>query len=97
MIHSQQLFEQEVYVWSKLKHPNVLELLGYAFCDDTGYPILISEWMRHGTAWSYVRKNDQLKLSDVWLLVNISCTVLAITPCAKITGLRHRKWPFVPP
>ena len=38
-------FEKEIYVWSKLKHPNVLPLLGYAFDADTGYPMLISPWM----------------------------------------------------
>ena len=27
-----QQFDKEVYVWSKLKHPNVLKLLGLAFC-----------------------------------------------------------------
>ena len=51
-------FEKEIYVWSKLKHPNVLPLLGYAFDADTGYPMLISQWMEHGNALSYVRSNN---------------------------------------
>ena len=51
-------FEKEIYVWSKLKHPNVLPLLGYAFDADTGYPMLISQWMERGNALSYIRVND---------------------------------------
>lgn len=66
-----QLFEQEIYVWSKLNHPNVLPLLGYAFCGSTGYPLLISNWMRDGTAWSYVKANPQLTVSDIRDLVRI--------------------------
>lgn len=67
---ARQLFEKEVYVWSKLKHPNILELLGYSFCDDTGYPLLISEWMPHGTAWSYVQKNPDLSIHEMKSLVS---------------------------
>ena len=49
-----QQFAKEVYVWSKLSHPNILPLLGYAICEETRFPLLVSEWMHHGTAWSYV-------------------------------------------
>ena len=50
-----QLFEKEIYVWSKLHHSNVLPLLGYTFDRDTGFPVLVSEWMENGNALSYVR------------------------------------------
>ena len=53
----QKLFEKEIYVWSKLKHENVLPLLGFAFDEGTGYPLLISDWMDSGSAWSFVRSN----------------------------------------
>lgn len=55
-----QLFEKEIYVWSKLKHDNILPLLGYAFDDRTGFPMLVSKWMINGSAWDYVRKNPDL-------------------------------------
>ena len=45
-------------MWSKLNHPNVLPLLGYAFDADTGYPMLISQWMDLGNLLAYIRSND---------------------------------------
>ena len=64
-----QQFARELYVWSKLSHPNVLPLLGFAICEETRFPSLISEWMHFGTAWKYVRENRDLALSDVKELV----------------------------
>ncbi|EJD06479.1 kinase-like protein [Fomitiporia mediterranea MF3/22] len=57
-----QLLEKEVYVWSKLRHENILPLLGYAFDMDTEFPMLISEWMENGSAWTYVNSNPQCDL-----------------------------------
>ena len=65
-----QQFAKEVYVWSKLCHPNVLPLLGFAICEETRFPLLISEWMRLGTAWAYVRNHD-LTPSEIVELVCI--------------------------
>ena len=67
--HHDQLFETEVYVWSKLKHPHVLDLLGFVTCEDTGYPLLISEWMVNGTAWNYVQGNPGLSLAEIVSIV----------------------------
>ena len=69
-----QLFEKEIYVWSKLNHPNVLPLLGYAFDADTGYPMLISQWMVQGNALAYVRANDA-SIDRVMELVSTSIVV----------------------
>lgn len=66
-----QLFEKEIYVWSKLDHPNVLPLLGYAFANEFKYPLLVSEWMDKGSAWSYVRahlKCDIVRLVSLFLV-----------------------------
>ena len=63
-----QLFEA-VYVWSRLRHPNVLSLLGFAFCNDTGYPMLISRWMDRGSAWKYVSEHPHLTIVERGLLV----------------------------
>ena len=38
-----QQFDKEVYVWSKLSHPNILPFLGFAICKETRFPLLISE------------------------------------------------------
>ena len=69
-----QLFEKEIYVWSKFRHENVARLLGYAF-DNYGYPLLISEWMENGNAWEFVTKNIHF---DVLPLVGLVCQVLQI-------------------
>ena len=49
-------------MWAKLQHPNVLPLLGYAFDDETGFPLLVSEWMENGTAWNFVKSNPTCDL-----------------------------------
>lgn len=54
---SSQLVEQEIYVWSKLRHPNIHSLLGFALDPVTGFPLLISKWMENGSAWMYVNSN----------------------------------------
>ena len=55
-------------MWSKLKHPNILPLLGYAFDSDTGYPFLVSEWMVNGNALAYVR-SEKPSPDDILRLV----------------------------
>ncbi|KAL5496050.1 hypothetical protein ACEPAH_3143 [Sanghuangporus vaninii] len=59
------LFEREIYVWSRLKHPNILPLLGFAVDDSSGYPLLISEWMENGSAWEYVTRNPSCNVMDL--------------------------------
>lgn len=60
-----QLFEKEIYVWSKLKHENILPLLGYAFNPLTGYPSLVSEWMENGSAWNYVNQHPEASVLNL--------------------------------
>ncbi|PAV14607.1 kinase [Pyrrhoderma noxium] len=56
------LLEKEVYVWAKLRHNNILPLLGYAFDPSTGYPLLISRWMDNGSAWDYIQSHPNIEL-----------------------------------
>ncbi|KAG9048477.1 hypothetical protein FS837_012786 [Tulasnella sp. UAMH 9824] len=44
---------REIYVWAALDHPNVLELLGFAFEDEI--PCLISPWCENGTVKKYLQ------------------------------------------
>ena len=60
-----QLLEREIRVWSRLRHINVLPLLGYAI-QDSGLPSLISEFMDNGTVLRYVQK---VQNQDVFRLV----------------------------
>lgn len=46
---------RELYHWSKLKHPNVLPLLGLAVF--RGHLSMVSEWMRNGSMIAYLRLN----------------------------------------
>lgn len=48
-----QVLARELEIWAKLRHPNVLPLLGYIVDDDARYPALISEWMSNGTVLQY--------------------------------------------
>ncbi|KAL5512635.1 hypothetical protein ACEPAG_3288 [Sanghuangporus baumii] len=53
------LFEKEIYVWSKLRHKNILSLLGYAFDAETGFPLRYRNgWImaQLGTARIYTQK-----------------------------------------
>ncbi|KAG8713140.1 hypothetical protein FRC09_019055 [Ceratobasidium sp. 395] len=45
---------REIYAWSKLKHPNVLELIGLATF--RGQISIVSSWMENGTLPDYVSK-----------------------------------------
>ncbi|KAF8597036.1 kinase-like protein, partial [Ceratobasidium sp. AG-I] len=49
--------------WSKLKHPNVLELLGIALFKD--HLAMLSPWMENGTLTSYLSANPE---ADTWTL-----------------------------
>ncbi|KAG9074908.1 hypothetical protein FS749_013484 [Ceratobasidium sp. UAMH 11750] len=54
---------RELYFWSKLKHRNVLELLGFAIFQEQ--LAMISPWMENGTLNDYIRKHSGL---DRWSL-----------------------------
>lgn len=57
-----QIFEKEIYVWSRLHHPNVLSLLGFASEEPSGFPLLVSEWMTNGSSLNYVKNNNDCDL-----------------------------------
>ncbi|KAL5531801.1 hypothetical protein ACEPAF_5363 [Sanghuangporus sanghuang] len=59
------LFEKELYVWAKLKHKNILPLLGYAFEQKSNYPLLVSEWMENGSAWDFVKSHLDCDLKHI--------------------------------
>ncbi|KAF8595206.1 kinase-like protein, partial [Ceratobasidium sp. AG-I] len=52
---------RELYHWSKLKHQNVLELLGVALFQ--GQLSMVSPWMANGTLQEYIAKNRHV---DRW-------------------------------
>ncbi|KAG9100250.1 hypothetical protein FRC06_004354 [Ceratobasidium sp. 370] len=48
---------QEIYVWSKLRHPNILELIGLSTFH--GQISIVSLWMENGTLTEYISKNQE--------------------------------------
>ncbi|KAG6329518.1 hypothetical protein ID866_9572 [Astraeus odoratus] len=48
---------REVYVWSKLRHPNIVPLLGITTKFNHGVAI-VSEWMQNGNAFDYVQDRN---------------------------------------
>lgn len=47
----------EIYTWSRLRHDNVLPLLG--FCFDFSTVSLISPWMANGSANDFLHANPE--------------------------------------
>ncbi|PVF91010.1 kinase-like protein, partial [Serendipita vermifera] len=52
-------FHRELQTWWRLRHPNILPLLGYIHEDDTNeiYRALISPWMENKTAAEYIQRD----------------------------------------
>ena len=66
-----QAFYQEAVMWKRLKHPNVVPLLGITIFPQLQ---LVSEWMTGGDLPGYIRENpgsDRLGLAGVPLLALI--------------------------
>ncbi|PVG01088.1 kinase-like protein [Serendipita vermifera] len=52
-------FRRELQTWWRLRHANILPLLGYIHEDDTNeiYRALVSPWMENGSAAQYIRRD----------------------------------------
>ncbi|KAI5122712.1 hypothetical protein M0805_009765 [Coniferiporia weirii] len=50
---------REIYIWSKLIHPNVSLFLGFVENTNTGLPSLVSEWMENGSVLTYVKDHPE--------------------------------------
>lgn len=62
-------------LWSKLEHPNVLQLLGYVL--EGEYPCLVSRWMDNGTVPRYLTMNPDCDV--VRLVRNLSFSLATKT------------------
>ncbi|EJD08127.1 kinase-like protein, partial [Fomitiporia mediterranea MF3/22] len=69
-VNLQSLFLQslvkEMYIWSKLEHPNILRFEGF-FLGDDSYPHLVSRWMEDGTVLDYIRRHPGTDLLHIAL------------------------------
>ena len=50
---------KELQIWAKLRHKNILPLLGYTTDGGLHYLSLITEWMVGGTVIQYIKDNQK--------------------------------------
>ncbi|EJD05053.1 kinase-like protein [Fomitiporia mediterranea MF3/22] len=65
------IFRREIMAWSRLKHPNILPLVGYTL-EETGddssrLPSLISEWMENGNILDFVTRRPDCNIEKLIL------------------------------
>ncbi|KXS09421.1 kinase-like protein [Gonapodya prolifera JEL478] len=63
-------FASEIEIWTRLKHDNVLPLLGA--CLTTTFPFLVSPFMEYGTAAEYLMTVDTTTYQRVKMLLDIA-------------------------
>jgi serine/threonine protein kinase len=81
---------RELNAWSKLKHPNVLELLGLAQFHDC--LAMVSPWMEYGSVMAVIQKSPHLdrykmvsETSDVYQ-ANTRCLTNKHLQCGQLVG-----------
>ncbi|KAG9124735.1 hypothetical protein FRC07_010446 [Ceratobasidium sp. 392] len=79
----QQRAARELYTWSRLKHSNILELLGLA--QFRGHLAMISPWMDNGTLREYLERNPQVDRYQLTCLL----TILYHQMCGITDGLAY--------
>ncbi|KXS15176.1 kinase-like protein [Gonapodya prolifera JEL478] len=63
-------FASEIEIWSSLKHDNVLPLSGA--CLTTTFPFIVSPFMKHGTALSYLRTVPTTTYQRIKLMLDVA-------------------------
>ncbi|KAI5115408.1 hypothetical protein M0805_001221 [Coniferiporia weirii] len=63
------LIAKDIYVWSKLVHPNIITLKGF-IKDETGFPAIILEWIDNNSVLDYVK--DHPDCDVLHLIVGIA-------------------------
>ncbi|QRV89040.1 mitogen activated protein kinase kinase kinase [Ceratobasidium sp. AG-Ba] len=79
---------RELHAWSRLKHPNVLELLGLALFRQR--VAMISLWMANGTLLEYIKHNPQAERGRIAL--GISEGVVYLHQNRTVGGLSTSNW-----
>ncbi|KAI5116312.1 hypothetical protein M0805_009156 [Coniferiporia weirii] len=54
--HSTKDTDKDIYAWSRLVHPNIIQLLGF-IRDERSLPSTVSEWMENGTVLQYIKSH----------------------------------------
>ncbi|KAG8921163.1 hypothetical protein FRC01_000381 [Tulasnella sp. 417] len=53
-----QRLARELIVWAKLKHPNIVELIGYYLDDKCDSALFVSEYMANGNVTQYIQQSS---------------------------------------
>lgn len=72
------MLRDEIRVWSRLIHPNILPFVGYAL-ESEDCPLLISGWMENGTVNKYVKSHPDCDTQQIVCLLYIAIIKL-MTP-----------------
>ena len=68
-----QVFCRQVILWKRLRHPNVLQLLGVT--TNGGRFAMVSEWMTNGTINEYVKTHKSANRFElVGFVPSVDCT-----------------------
>ncbi|KAG8898464.1 hypothetical protein FRC01_010901 [Tulasnella sp. 417] len=67
---------RETVIWKMANHPNILPFIGYQV-DQTGTPMLVSPWCRHGNLATYVEANPDLSRTEKLKLLHGAACGLA--------------------
>ena len=82
-----QSFSRELLIWERLRHLNILPLLGIMTID--AFPCTVSEWMENGTMKTYLRAHPE---ANVFKLVRFYPVSLLSDAHKRRKGERCRKW-----
>lgn len=58
------IVRDEIQIWSKLHHSNILAFVGYAL-ESEDRPLLISEWMENGSVNKYVKNHSNCDIHQI--------------------------------
>ena len=72
-LYREQQFRREITVWSKLKHPNILQLLGIIRDPrmHPDIPAMVCPWIECGALTTYLERNNDLMIAKRFVLVSI--------------------------
>ena len=75
-----QSLAKELYIWSKLNHPNILGLEGF-YVEDGRHPALVSKWIENGSVIDYLKKHPDIPCLSIVSFHDIVCVIYCPLMC----------------
>lgn len=93
-----QRLAREINVWAKIRHPNIVELIGYYLDDKYESPLLISALMPNGDVLEYInRVNPAIKQRIELVSFDLSNTMDHANGPSVPLGEGYYSWVRMPP